>query len=63
MMLAAEVLHAAAEKKAVKHVEKQIDQVWKKRLVSGDPFAVLLQEEKVTPAFPSAHPLLGSVLF
>ena len=38
----------AAEKKALKQVEKQIDQIWKKRLISGDPFETLLQEEKVT---------------
>lgn len=37
----------AAEKKALKQVEKRIDQVWKKRLISGDPFEILLQEEKV----------------
>lgn len=41
----------AAEKKSLKQVAQRIDQVWKKRLVSGDPFEASLNKEKV-PALP-----------
>ena len=37
----------AAEKKSLKQVAQRIDQVWKKRLVSGEPFEASLNEEKV----------------
>ena len=37
----------SAEKKSLKLVAQRIDQVWKKRLVSGDPFEASLNKEKV----------------